>query len=147
MAGRYDGYVLEIGTSRVVIRVKSNALEAALNDIAGLGMVRDKNITGQDVTEAYADDAIRLENAEKSRERYLELLARAENVEAALQVERELERLNGLMSVLKGRLNRLDHLSEYSTITVWVMERREPGLLGYVAIGLYRSVRWLFVRN
>lgn len=99
------------------------------------------------MTEDYLDFKIRLENAEKSRERYLELLSQAENVEAALKVEKELERLNASIDILKGKMNRIDHLSEFSTITVNLKEKKKPGPLGYIGIGLYRSVMWLFVRN
>lgn len=144
---KYDGYINEIGTYRTTIRVKSENLEDAIKDISTLGKVQSKNISGQDVTEDYLDYQIRLENAEKSRQRYLELLEKAENVEAALKVERELERLNETIDLLKGKMNRINHLSEFSTITIILKEKKKPGLLGYIGIGLYRSVKWLFVRN
>ncbi|MBK6622314.1 MAG: DUF4349 domain-containing protein [Saprospirales bacterium] len=102
---------------------------------------------GQDVTDEYTDYQIRLDNARKARERYLELLAKAENVEAALKVEKELERLNETIDLLEGKMTRIDHLSEFSTITIALKERKNPGLIGYIGIGLYYSVKWLFVRN
>lgn len=147
VASRYGGYVQRLGSTRSIIRVRATNLEEALSDISKLGRVESRSISGDNVTEQYMDYQIRLENAIKARERYLELLARAENVEAALKVERELERLNGRIDSLKGKLKRLDHLSSYSTITVRMTERVKPGILGYVGIGLYRSVKWLFVRN
>ena len=147
IAKRYDGYVNEIGTFRTIIRVKSEGLNDAIDEISALGNVQSKNLSGQDVTEDYLDFKIRLENAEKSRERYLELLSQAENVEAALKVEKELERLNGTIDMLKGKMARIDHLTEFSTITVNLKEKKKPGPLGYIGIGLYRSVMWLFVRN
>jgi hypothetical protein len=88
-----------------------------------------------------------LDNASNARKRYLELLAKAETVEAALKVEKELERLNGEIDSLEGKINQLKHLSEYSTITVYLEEKVKPGILGYVGIGLYESVKWIFVRN
>jgi hypothetical protein len=112
-----------------------------------LGKVQSQSVSGQDVTDQYRDYQIRLENAEKSRDRYLELLAKAENVEAALQVERELERLNETIDLLKGRMNRMDHLEAFSTITVQIKERKKPGVLGYVGLGVYHAFKWLFVRN
>ncbi len=147
IAKKHKGYINEIGTYRTTIRVKSELLEQAVEEISQLGKVQNKNIHGQDVTEAYFDDQIRLGNAEKARDRYLELLAKAENVEAALKVERELERLNGTIDMLKGRMNRVNHLAEFSTITINLNKKKEPGILGYVGIGLYRAVKWLFVRN
>jgi uncharacterized protein involved in tolerance to divalent cations len=147
IAKKYNGYVNEIGTYRTIIRVKSENLNDAIKEISELGKVQNKSLSGQDVTEEYLDYKIRLENAERSRERYLELLSKAENVEAALKVEKELERLNETIDLLKGKMNRIDHLSEFSTITINLKEKKKPGLLGYIGIGIYHSVKWLFVRN
>ena len=147
IAGKYEGYVQTLGSRECIIRVKADQLQNAVADISRLGKVRSRVISGNDVTEEYVNYQIRLENADKARKRYLELLARAENVQAALLVEKELERLNGDIDLLQGKMNRLKHLSEYCTITVYLEEKIKPGLLGYLGIAIYRSVRWLIVRN
>ncbi|MBT32136.1 MAG: hypothetical protein CMO01_20950 [Thalassobius sp.] len=147
IAKKYNGYVSEAGTYRSVIRVESSKLNDAIADLSNLGKVQSKKLASEDVTESYYDFQIRLENAEKARDRYLELLAKAENVEAALKVEKELERLNETIDLLKGKMSRIDHLAAYSTITINIREKKKPGLLGYIGLGLYHSVKWLFVRN
>ncbi|UCE08903.1 MAG: DUF4349 domain-containing protein [bacterium] len=98
------------------MRVPTNYLNDALKDIEKLGKILSKNITGRDVINEFRDLEIRLDKTEKARQRYLKLLNQEENVEAALKVENELDRLNNEIDLLKGRLNRLTHLSEYSTI-------------------------------
>ncbi|MCB0613493.1 MAG: DUF4349 domain-containing protein [Phaeodactylibacter sp.] len=147
IAEKYGGYVNEMGTYQATIRVESGQLNAAIADLATLGKLARKNIVGQDVTEAYQDYQIRLENAQKARDRYLELLNKAETVEEILKVERELERLNETIDLLKGKMARIEHLEAYSTITVALRERKKPGLLGYIGLGVYHAVKWLFVRN
>lgn len=147
IAKKYNGYVQQSGTTLCVIRVEEKSLKLAEADISLLGRVDSKTATGKDVTNEYLDYVIRLENAQKARERYLELLAKAENVEAALKVEKELERLNETIELMKGQMNRIDHLSAYSTINVYLKEKKKPGLIGYIGIGLYQGVKWLFVRN
>ena len=147
IAEKYNGYINEIATTRAIIRVESGQVDAAIADITTLGKLRSKNIVGQDVTEDYQDYQIRLENAEKARNRYLELLNKAETVEEILKVEKELERLNETIDLLKGRMARLDHLEAFSTINVELRERKKPGLLGYIGLGAYHAVKWLFVRN
>jgi cell division protein ZapA (FtsZ GTPase activity inhibitor) len=147
IAKKYEGYVLVLGNRTSVIRVKAAQLNAAIAAIAETGKLQSKTISGQDVTDQYTDYQIRLDNALSARKRYLELLGKAENVEAALKVEKELERLNGEIDTMEGRLKRFEHLAAYSTITVDMGEQRKPGILGYVGIGLYRSIKWLFVRN
>jgi hypothetical protein len=103
IAQNHQGYLSRSGTQTVVIRVKSTQLAEALTEIAALGKVTDRALTGQDVTDEYMDHQIRLENALKARSRYLELLDQATNVDEALKVERELERLNETIDLLKGK--------------------------------------------
>ncbi|MCC5916626.1 MAG: DUF4349 domain-containing protein [Cryomorphaceae bacterium] len=147
LAVAYKGYPKEFGTNRVVMRVPSNQLTEILQKIESMGRVERRRVSGEDVTEAYYDHKIRLENALKSRERYLALLDRARTVEETIKVERELERLNEVIDLHKGRIQRFEHLAEFSTVSVSIKERVKPGVLGYLGIGVYRSVRWLFVRN
>lgn len=147
VAKKYEGYVQESGTERCIIRVKSNSFEEAIKDIEQLGKVKQKSLSGEDVTDAYLDLEIRLENAEKARKRYLELLEKAQNVEETLKVEKELERLNEVVDLLKGKMKRIEHLSDFATITVNVREKTKPGVLGYVFMGIYEGIAWLFVRK
>lgn len=145
IAKAYEGYVVTSSTDRVVFRVKAERFTGAMDEVAKLGKVTYRNIHGRDVTEQYRDTEIRLENKLKARERYLQLLARAETVEATLQVEKELERLNGEIESYKGRLQRLSHLASYSTITVDFTERTRYGPLGWVFYGAWHAIKWLFV--
>ncbi len=147
LANNFGGYVQELGTYRTVIRVKSNTLDEAIEQIGKIGKVLNKEIIGSDVTVSYQDAGIRLENAQKARNRYLELLKKAETVDEILKVEKELERLNTELDLLRGRINRIDHLEAFSTININLKERKKPGILGYIGLGLYHSVKWLFVRN
>ncbi|NBC05864.1 MAG: DUF4349 domain-containing protein [Bacteroidetes bacterium] len=63
--------------------------------------------------------------------RYLELLDLAETVDEILKVGKELERLNETIDLLKGKMNRIDQLDAYATITVNLKERKKPGVLEY----------------
>ena len=146
IARQYEGYVVKLGIESSTFRVKAQHLNPTLKALKGEGKVINKTVSGNDVTEVYHDHKIRLENLEKSRQRYLELLAKAENVEAALKVEKELERVNGEMDSLKGKLQSMKHLADFSTITIEIQPRNKPGIVGYVFVGLYKGVRWLFVR-
>ena len=147
IAKKYKGYASNIGTYQTTIRVKSENLNDAIINISNLGKVLRKSKNAQDVTDAYLDYKIKLDNAEKSRKRYLELLVAAENVETILKVEKELERLSEKIDLLKSKMTNINHLSTFSTITIHLKERKKPGFLGYIGVGLYQSVKWLFVRN
>jgi hypothetical protein len=75
------------------------------------------------------------------------LLERADNIDEILKLERELERFNGIIESLKGKLERLSHLVQYSSITVKTFEKFKPGPISYAFHGLFKGVKWLFVRN
>jgi hypothetical protein len=147
IAKKYKGYVLSTNTNYTTIRVKADSLQLAMKEIATLGKVKYKNIYAEDITEEYADLKIRLENAEKARTRYLELLAKAATVEETLKVEKELERLNTEIDLLEGKMGRMDHLVTYSTIKVTLQQKVKLGPLGFVFKYLYKGVRFLFVWN
>jgi hypothetical protein len=147
IANSYGGYVQSLNNKTTIIRIKSEHLNNAIADISKTGTVKSKIISGNDVTEQYYDLQIRLDNAYNARKRYTELFAKAETVESTLKIEKELERLNGEIDLLEGKIKRIDHLAEFSTITVHISEKVKPGLLGYIGIGLYETIKWLFVRN
>lgn len=141
----YEGYIVNSSKNNIKIRIPSNKATGIINDIETLAEVVDKYISGKDVTEEYIDLGIKIDNIEKARKRYLELLAKAENVSAALKVEKELERLQRELDLLKGRENKLSHLIEYITIDIDVNIAVRPGPIGYIFLGLYKAVKWLFV--
>jgi hypothetical protein len=145
LAEKYKGYVLYSGESRTTIRVPATRFYDAIAEIETFGKVTGKDISGQDVTDEYQDLNTRLDNAEKTRLRYLALLDKAENVNEMLSIERELERINGQIESLKGKLARMSEQVEYSSITVSTLKAIRPGPIGYVFYGLYKGVSWLFV--
>jgi hypothetical protein len=142
-----NGYILHSGDGRTTIRIPAECFKPIMTDIETLGEVLSREITGKDVTEEYHDLQTRLDNAEKTRQRYLALLDKAKNLEEILRVERELERLNQTIEQLKGKIERLSHIVAYSSITVETTEPTRPGPVGYAFYGLYQGIKWLFVWN
>lgn len=138
---------MHLEDNSTTIYVPAPQLNEALQKLKTMGAVQYYQIESEDVTENYLDVGIRLENAKKARSRYLELLARAENVEAALKVEKELERLNGEIDSLEGKLKFWDHRMEYSPIQIHYTEKKKLGILGWVGYGMYQTVKWLFIRG
>ncbi len=147
IAKKNNGYLLSRHENVITIRVVNQSLDNSLNEINQFGKIQQKSLSSRDVTHEYKDFQIRLENAQKSRNRYLDLLKLANDVESILKIEAELERLNEKIELIKGQISRIDEVSFYSTITVEVKEKKKPGLIGYIGIGFYQSVKWLFVRN
>lgn len=147
----YKGYMVSSTNTSLQMRVPSSSLNSVLTNFKQLGKVNYENINGVDVTDTYYDIKIRLENAEKTRNRYLELLNQAKNVSEILKVEKELERLNGVIDSYKGSIKRYDQENQYSLITLRFYTKQDkkdkvrPGPLGYIFVGLYKGIKWLFV--
>ena len=118
LAGSMGGYVREMGTHSVTIRVPAGKFHETVAAIEKLGRVRRKQVKGTDVTEQVRDWHIQLENAESVRQRLAKLLEKATKVEEILKVEKELARVTETVELLKAKLRQLEHSVAYSTITV-----------------------------
>jgi chromosome segregation ATPase len=141
------GYMVSSDIDRVTIRIPAAKLNSFMDEIAIFGEVESRNVYSQDITDEYADMGIRLDNAEKARKRYLELLEKATDVSDILAIEKELERLNGETERLKGQINSYDKQVKYSSVNVYFIEKVKPGPVGYIFVGLYKAVKFLFVRG
>lgn len=127
-AQELGGYVVSVQTrgvdeagraSTITFRVPAQRFEEALSDVEGLARkVFSRLISGDDVTEEFVDLESRLRNLEATRDRLLELLARAEKVEDALQVNAALTDIQGQIEQIQGRMKYLQQSAAFSTITV-----------------------------
>lgn len=123
MPSKYGGYVQNMSGSYFVMRIPSAKLRTAMEEIAGLGVVDARTLDAQDVTEEFLDIETRITVLEGTQKQMLELLTKARTVEEALQVRQALDSITMELEVLKGRLRRLESLTEFSTLTLNLVER------------------------
>lgn len=123
MAKEAGGYLVNRNDGQITVRVPARSFDNALDQFAKQGDELRRDVQVSDVTEQYSDLAIRLRNAESMRDRLEALLEKVSNVEEALAVEAQLERVAGTIELIKGKLKRLRELIAFSTITV-VFEAR-----------------------
>jgi hypothetical protein len=125
-AEQLGGYIVSVQTSGsdagmtsvVTFRVPAERFEEALSGVEGLARrVLARSVSGQDVTEEFVDLSSRLRNLEATRDRLLELLARAERVEDALQVNQALSDVQGQIEQIQGRMKYLRESAALSTIS------------------------------
>ncbi len=112
------GYLVQRGDRHITIRVPAKAFRPALDKVETLGDELHREVNVSDVTEEFSDLQIRLQNARAVRLRLEELLRQATNVEDALAVQKELERVTEEIERTLGRLKLLSELVAFSTITV-----------------------------
>ncbi|MEN9937827.1 MAG: hypothetical protein RLZZ387_4406 [Chloroflexota bacterium] len=124
---RLGGYIVSADTSgadeymivRITFRVPSDRFDDALTGVQGLAAkLVSRTVTGADVTEEYVDLESRLRTLEATRDRLLDLLARAATVEEALTVNTALTDVQGQVEQVKGRMQYLKQSSALSTVSV-----------------------------
>ena len=163
IAHKTGGYMQKRSQNTVVIRIPANKFWEVIKSLKKLGDVKSENIASSDVTEEYYDLEIRINNALAVRKRLEDLLKKANKVEEALKVERELERLSENIERFKGRIKYLKRQSALSTISIHFIKEYtppppkktyNPGILGYPFYYLFLGLKytaqgivWLFVRS
>ncbi|MBW2732292.1 MAG: DUF4349 domain-containing protein [Deltaproteobacteria bacterium] len=137
---RLGGHVAQADTSerqtRITFRVPVASFAQAVVALKKLGEIEAVRVRGDDVTAQVVDLTLRLQNLIEARKRYLELLAKAQSVTEALLVQQQL---------LKGKLKLIREEVRLSTIELIIEKPLRPGVVGWVFVGLYKGVRWLFV--
>jgi Domain of unknown function (DUF4349) len=111
------GYLAVRGDRRIEIRIPREKFQAAMRAIEQTGDVLHRNVSAEDVTDAFVDMESRLRNAQAMRQRLQQLLDHAQ-VKEAIEIERELGRVTQEIEVLQGKLKLLRDRIAFSTITV-----------------------------
>ena len=145
MTRAMGGYVSWEGPGQAVLRVPDARLDEALDRLGTLGDVERREIRVQDVTAEYTDLQLRLDNARALQTRLRALLDDAETVSDVIAVETELARVTTDVERLEGQLRQLQNQVAFSTVRLRVYDGATPGPLGWVVVGLYEAVKWLFV--
>ena len=101
------------------VRIPSNRFELAMDSAGDFGKVESKNVSTEDVTEAFYDLESRIETKKIMRDRLQKYLGDAANVGEMLQIEKE---LNDVISDIESMESRMKHLSgqiDYSKIFIY----------------------------
>jgi hypothetical protein len=117
IARELGGYLSTRGDTEITVRIPRARFDEAIRRVGLTGDVLHKELSAEDVTDAFVDLEIRLKNARDMRDRLAELLKRAD-VKAALEIEKELGRITGEIELMEGKLKVLRDRIAYSTITV-----------------------------
>jgi len=114
-------------TAQLILSVPSEEFERVLDELRGLGeKVTTDTVSGQDVTEEYVDLESRERNLRATEESLLRLYSKAENVEEALSIQRELTNVRGEIELVQGRIKYLDQHTSYSQITLDIQPVTSP---------------------
>lgn len=107
LATESGGYVQTAESDVLTLRVPGDQFDAVLDELARIGLVKERKIQVRDVTEEYVDLELRLKSKRTMLERLEALAARAEKMEDLLRVEQEIARLIQEAEQLEGKLRLL----------------------------------------
>lgn len=127
IARALGGYLESRNDTQIQIRIPRARFDEALHKVEASGDVVHRDVTAQDVTDAYFDLEARLKNARAVRDRMQALLEKAA-VKEAIEIQKELERVTGEIEVLEGKLKLLSSKIAYSTIDVAFQPRASAAL-------------------
>ena len=112
LAEKLSGYSVYSNMVSIKVKVPVKNNKAFLAEVERLGTVMFREITSQDVTNEYRDLELKCKNLRALRDRFAELLKKAEKVDDILKIESELARITteleqatGLFKALKNSVD------------------------------------------
>jgi hypothetical protein len=104
----------------LTIKVPVAQFDDLVNSIGGNGIkIMEKNISTEDVTGEAVDTKARMQAKMAVRDKYIQLLKQAKNMNEILQVQTEINEIQEGIEAANGRINYLQHASAYSTINLY----------------------------
>jgi anti-sigma factor RsiW len=108
----------------VVVKVLPENLDRFLQEIRGLGELKNQTLGTEDVTKAYFDTDARLKNARVMEQRLIDMLkTKTGKVSDLLQVEKELGRVREEIEKMHGELKYWDSQVQFATVTITLAEK------------------------
>lgn len=105
--------------STIVIKIPVEQFENAISIlISGVEKINERKISSQDVTTEYVDTRSRIEAKKQFRNRYMDLLKQAKNMEEILSVQSQINDIQEEIESATGRMNYLGQSSAFSTINL-----------------------------
>jgi hypothetical protein len=107
-----------VDESVLTLRVPQQSLDQVMGQVGGLGVVRSRSQSSQDVTDSYVDTASRVKSQRASVDRVRTLLSRATGIGDVVRLESELSRREADLDALEARLAALDDSTTLATLVV-----------------------------
>ena len=109
-------------SAKFVFRIPQADASGFAEALPSIGHVLTQSEHGEDVTAQYFDIETRLRSLELQRDKYMELLDKAEDINYIIELTQALSDVIYQIESYTTTLNRLDSLVAYSTVTVDVRE-------------------------
>ncbi|HSF27135.1 MAG TPA: DUF4349 domain-containing protein [Actinomycetes bacterium] len=119
-------------SAQLTLRVPTDRADEAMDKLADLGTLLERDLTSEDVTAQVVDVEARVATARASVERVRALLDRADTLGEVVQIESELTRRQADLESLEAQRKRLANLTDLATVNVTLVP---PGTTVAAATG------------
>lgn len=109
--------VLQLNSTSV-LRVPESKFQEFIKFVEKNYEVNNKQISTENITDAYVDNAARLNNLKAQEQQVLGILKRANTVDEVLKVQSELNKIRGDAEALEAKQKSWDKEVDYSTIII-----------------------------
>jgi hypothetical protein len=120
---RYGGWLHERLDNQIILRIPAEHLQAAMDVIAELGVVDLRTLAAFDVTAEYTDLESRIRVLTQMQAQLELLLAKAKDVEQALEIRRALGQITMELELARARMRELSKSIAFSTLIVRLVAR------------------------
>ncbi len=120
-------------SAEMALRVPQPSYNAFLERLSGIGELREKNISTEDITSQYFDTDARIEILEQRKTRLMSYLETATATEDIIQLESELSDVLFELDQYKGSKRGMDNLVEYTSVNVNLREIVTPDTISATA--------------
>ena len=118
-----DGSVRIVNrNANFTFRIPVASFDAFLAQAGEIGNVTSKNVNAMNVTSQYTDYEARLDSLRTEQTRLLELLEKADNIDALIALENKLTDVRYEIDAIERNLRNLDNQIAYSTVDVFLHE-------------------------
>jgi len=119
-AEQYKGYItssnLKETSCYITVKIPSNNFDAAITSAGNLGIIKNRSINSEDVSDTYYDLQTRLETKKTMQKKLEAYLSSAKNMSDLLEIEKQLNNVTSEIESMEGRMKRLSNQIDYSTI-------------------------------
>ncbi|HRO71930.1 MAG TPA: DUF4349 domain-containing protein, partial [Chitinophagaceae bacterium] len=113
----------------VVIKIPVDQFDNAIIQVtSNTEKINEKKINSEDVTTEVVDTKSRMEAKKQVRQRYMDLLKQAKNMEEILNVQSEINDIQVEIESAAGRIQYLGHSSSFSTIHLTYFQILNPSV-------------------
>ncbi|MEO1996512.1 MAG: DUF4349 domain-containing protein [Planctomycetaceae bacterium] len=112
------GYLESRNNDHIVVRVPANSFDRVVDSMPSLGKVLSRAIKNEDVTRQHRDLRLRIESLIVARQRLIQLLETATDLEGIIKLEEKLRELTLELETAQGALKGLGEQVAFSRVEV-----------------------------